>query len=51
VDTGRTLKENGLKEIENIKDISSVLIVNRISMKRKNKEIKEIIKKLKEVSI
>jgi ATP phosphoribosyltransferase len=50
VDTGRTLKENGLKEIENIKDISSVLIVNRISMKRKNKEIKEIIKNLKEVS-
>ena len=33
VDTGRTLKANGLVEIEQIADISSRLVVNRAAMK------------------
>ncbi len=33
VDTGRTLKENGLVEIEHIADVSSRLVVNRAALK------------------
>lgn len=36
VDTGGTLKANGLKPMEHIEDISSRLIVNRASMKMKH---------------
>ncbi|MBK18287.1 MAG: ATP phosphoribosyltransferase [Rhodospirillaceae bacterium] len=33
VDTGRTLKENGLVEVEHIADVSSRLVVNRAALK------------------
>jgi ATP phosphoribosyltransferase len=33
VDTGRTLKENGLVEVEHIADVSSRLVVNRAAFK------------------
>ena len=33
VSSGRTLKENGLVEVERIMDVSSRLIVNRAAMK------------------
>jgi ATP phosphoribosyltransferase len=33
VDSGRTLKENGLVEIEHIADITSRFIVNRAALK------------------
>ena len=33
VATGRTLKENGLVEIEAIADVTSRLIVNRVALK------------------
>ena len=36
VATGKTLKENGLKEVEVIKDITSRLIVNKAALKTKN---------------
>lgn len=47
--TGETLKKNNLVEFETIADISARLVVNRVSMKVKAEEIKELIRKLKEV--
>ena len=41
------LKENGLKELEKISDITSRLIVNKSSFKSKYKEINEILRELK----
>lgn len=46
VDTGNTLKANGLVPLEHIMDISSRLIVNRASLKMNNKAIKDIIAKI-----
>ena len=47
VQTGQTLKENGLNELEKISDITSRLIVNKSSFKSKYKEINEISRELK----
>jgi len=44
--TGETLKKNELQEIELISEISARMVVNRVSMKLKSKEIKSFIKKL-----
>ena len=41
VDTGNTLRANGLEPMEHIADISSRLIVNRAAMKMKHARIKE----------
>ena len=49
VQTGKTLKENGLNEIEIISEISSRLIVNKSSYKVKFERINQIEKKLKEI--
>ena len=49
VDTGKTLKANNLFVIENIKDISSRLIVNKAASKVKPIEINNIIDALKDV--
>jgi ATP phosphoribosyltransferase len=43
VDTGNTLKANGLEPKEHIADISSRLIVNRASMKMKHGRVKALI--------
>jgi len=43
VDTGNTLKANGLEPMEHIADISSRLIVNKASMKMKHNVIKRFI--------
>lgn len=43
VETGNTLKANGLEIIEDICDISTRLIVNRVSIKFKNKEIYKLV--------
>ena len=43
VSTGKTLRENGLKEVEKIMDVQSKLIVNRSAYKTKTKEIESII--------
>lgn len=43
VDTGNTLKANGLVPLEHIMDITSRLIVNRASLKMKNQAIKEVV--------
>lgn len=47
VQTGETLRKNGLAEVETIMEVTSVLICNRASLKTKPKRIKEIIEKLK----
>ncbi len=49
VETGNTLKENNLKVINEIEDISARFIANKTSYKFKNEEIKNIEKKLREV--
>ena len=46
VNTGNTLKENGLEPLDNIADISSRLIVNKASMKMKQETIKPFIRRL-----
>ncbi len=43
VDTGNTLKANGLEPRDHIADISSRLVVNRASMKMKHQKISNII--------
>ncbi len=43
VDTGNTLKANGLEPLEHIADISSRLIVNKASMKMKHARIQQLI--------
>ena len=47
VESGQTLKQNGLVEIELIDNISSMLIVNKTSYKLNRKEITKFLKKLK----
>ena len=50
VETGTTLKENGLEVLEEIRSVSARLIVNEASMKMKKKEIDSLIEaKQKEV--
>jgi len=49
VETGETLRQNGLVEVEQIAEISTRLIVNRASMKIKYKRITEIIQGLEKV--
>ncbi|MEG1556193.1 MAG: ATP phosphoribosyltransferase [Bacteroidales bacterium] len=46
VETGTTLKENGLEVIEDIRKISARLIVNEASMKLKKREIEEFLNRI-----
>jgi ATP phosphoribosyltransferase len=48
VDTGNTLKANGLEAREQIADISSRVIVNKAAMKTKYTEIQAIVDALEE---
>lgn len=43
VDSGRTLKENGLIEVDSISEISAQLITNKASMKIKTESVENII--------
>ena len=45
--SGETLRKNNLVEFETITDITARLVVNRVSMKVKSKEIKELITDLR----
>ena len=47
VSTGKTLKENNLKEVEKIMDVQSKLIINRSAYKTKTKKIEKIIDLIK----
>lgn len=49
VESGNTLKQNGLEVIEDICSISARLIVNVASMKMKSSEIKALIERLEKV--
>ena len=46
VDSGNTLRANGLRPYENIADISSRLIVNKAAMKMKHEQVKDLIAQL-----
>ena len=45
VDTGRTLKANGLVEIETICDVTARLVVNKAAMKMKHAAVRAVIEK------
>lgn len=49
METGTTLKENGLVVLDRICDISARVIVNKASFKMKQKEIGEFIERIKKV--
>lgn len=49
VSTGKTLKANGLKEVEKIIDVQSKLIINRSSFKTKTKIIETILNQIKKL--
>ncbi len=47
VETGSTLKENGLQVLEEICPLSARMVVNQVSMKMENERIMQIIRDLK----
>lgn len=49
VETGSTLKENGLMVLEEICPLSARMIVNRVSMKMEQERIRDLITKLKNI--
>jgi len=50
VESGKTLKENQLEILKEICDISTRLIVNKVSLKTKSRSIKPLISKLGDVT-
>ncbi|MCG6873053.1 MAG: ATP phosphoribosyltransferase [Gammaproteobacteria bacterium] len=46
VDTGNTLRANGLVEVEKITDISARLIANRAALKMRHQAVQELVNKL-----
>lgn len=49
VETGTTLKENGLQVLEEVCPLSARMVVNQVSMKMENQRISHIIESLKSV--
>ncbi|HAV90022.1 MULTISPECIES: ATP phosphoribosyltransferase [Eubacterium] len=49
VETGTTLKENGLEVLEEICPLSARMVVNEVSLKMENERISKLIKDLKSV--
>lgn len=49
VETGTTLRENGLTVLEEVCPLSARMVVNQVSMKRENERIGKIIRDLKTV--
>lgn len=49
VDTGNTLKANGLKPLDEVLSISTRLIANRVSLKTKSPAIQELLQTLQKV--
>ena len=47
VETGSTLRENGLAVLEEVCPLSARMVVNQVSMKRENERISRIIRELK----
>lgn len=48
VESGRTLKDNGLSVLEEICDVSARLVINRVSLKTKAVQIDPLIRQMKE---
>ena len=48
VETGATLKENGLGVLEEVCPLSARMVVNQVSMKMEDERIRKIISDLKE---
>ena len=48
VETGSTLKENGLKVLEEVCPLSARMIVNQVSMKMEAERISKLISAIKE---
>ncbi len=49
VETGSTLKENGLVILEEVCGLSARMVVNQVSMKRENERISQVIKGLQKI--
>jgi ATP phosphoribosyltransferase len=49
VSTGKTLKQNNLKVIDEVTSISARLITNRISYKTKHHQVQEVVQSLREI--
>lgn len=49
VDSGNTIRANGLREIHVLSDVKAVLLVNRISQKTKFEEINNVINRIRSV--
>ena len=49
VETGATLKENGLGVLEEICELSARMVVNQVSMKMENERISKIIREVREI--
>ncbi|MBE6013942.1 MAG: ATP phosphoribosyltransferase [Lachnospiraceae bacterium] len=49
VETGSTLRENGLNVLEEIAPLSARMVVNQVSMKMENERISKLIRDLREV--
>lgn len=48
VETGTTLRENGLEVLEEVVPLSARMVVNQVSMKMENERITDLIQKIKE---
>ena len=51
IDTGNTLKVNGLVEVEHIADVSAWLVANKASMKMKHQALKNLIGRLEQAVV
>ena len=49
VETGSTLKENGLKVLEQVCPLSARMIVNQVSMKMEDERLRKLIMELRDV--
>ena len=49
VETGSTLKENGLKVLEEVCPLSARMVVTQVSMKMENERIRKLIEDLRRV--
>ena len=50
VETGKTLKENGLDVLETVVDLSARFVVNKVSMKMEKDRIMNIVEKFTELT-
>ena len=48
VETGSTLRENGLEVLEEVCPLSARMVVNQVSMKRENQRITQVIQRMKQ---